>query len=281
MNFNEVLAAALAPPAMQSIVFYFALMAVVAVLEIAIPLRARTRWNDAHLAPNLSLTLIYVATNLLLTAALVLLLSWCTTAGFGIFNAWGLTGVAHIVAAVAILDFQAYGVHVAMHEVRGFWRFHRVHHGDPAVDVTTALRQHPGESLIRFVSLAAFAVGIGASVEAFALYRLLSGVQALSEHANVRVPRSLDALLSFVIATPNYHKVHHSRDAAETDTNYANIFSLWDRLFVTVTPSSRGTDVRYGLDDVTDGEQTTLGLITLPFRGRWVLPRDDRRRRAR
>lgn len=268
MNFNEILAVALAPSAMQSIVFYFALMAIVAVLEIAIPLRARTRWNDAHLAPNLYLTLIYVVTNLFLTAVLVLLLSWCAAAGFGIFNAWGVTGAAHIVAAVVILDFQAYAVHVAMHEVHGFWRFHRVHHADPAVDVTTALRQHPGESLIRFVSLAVFAAGIGASVEAFALYRLLSGVQALSEHANVRVPRPLDALLSLVIATPNYHKVHHSRDATETDTNYANIFSVWDRLFGTATPSSRGTDVHYGLDGVADGDQTTRGLLSLPFRAR-------------
>jgi sterol desaturase/sphingolipid hydroxylase (fatty acid hydroxylase superfamily) len=60
--------------------------------------------------------------------------------------------------------------------------------------------------------------------------------------------------------------VHHSRDAAETDTNYANIFSVWDRLFGTATPSSRGTDIRYGLDGVADGDQTTLGLVTLPFR---------------
>lgn len=268
MAFNDFVAVAFAPSAMLSIVFYFALMAIVAALEIVIPLRARTRWNDAHLAPNLSLALIYVVMNLFFTAVLVLLLTWCAAADFGLFNAWGLTGAAHIAAAIVILDYQAYGVHVAMHEMGGLWRFHRVHHADPAVDVTTALRQHPGESVIRYVSLAVFAVAIGASVEAFALYRLLSGIQALSEHANVRVPRRFDALASLAIATPNYHKVHHSRDAAETDTNYANIFSFWDRLFGTATPSSRGTAIRYGLDDVADADQTTFGLLALPFGAR-------------
>lgn len=268
MTFNDVLAAATAPSAVLPIGFYFVLMAIVAVLEIAIPLRARTHWNDAHLAPNLSLTLIFIVTNLFLTAALVVLLAWCAEAGVGLFNVWGMTGAAQIVAAILILDYQAYGVHVAMHEAGGLWRFHRVHHADPAVDVTTALRQHPGESLVRFASLAVFAVGMGVSVEALALYRLLSGLQALSEHANVRFPRRLDALVSLAIATPNYHKVHHSREAAETDTNYANIFSFWDRLFGTATPSSRGSTVCYGLDDVPDADQTALGLLALPFGAR-------------
>jgi sterol desaturase/sphingolipid hydroxylase (fatty acid hydroxylase superfamily) len=197
----------------------------------------------------------------------VLALVWAGEIGFGLFNALQLDPLVEIALAVLILDFQTYAVHVAMHESAGMWRFHRVHHSDPAVDVTTALRQHPGESVIRFTSLIVFAVAIGANPAAFAVYRLLSGLQAQLEHANIRMPRRLDGWLSLLVTTPNYHKVHHSRDHGETDTNYGNIFSIWDRLFLTSTPSHRGLDVDYGLDGFDDRRtQSTWGLLALPFR---------------
>lgn len=267
MTVDTFLATAFSPSSFGSVAFYLTVMALFAVAEVAIPLHRRNRWNATHLIPNLALTAIYIATNLFFTAAIVLMLVWCEAARFGIFNALAFDPVLELAAAVLILDFQAYAVHVAMHERAGLWRFHRVHHSDPAIDVTTALRQHPGESVIRFAALVVFAAGIGASPAAFALYRLLSGVQALSEHANIRLPRRLDGPLSLVIATPNYHKVHHSREAAETNSNFANIFSLWDRLFLTATPARRGIDIEPGLDGFDDPrDQSTWGLLALPFR---------------
>ena len=266
---DAFLSTALSPAAFRSIAFYLTMMAIVAVVEVAIPLHRRTRWNSAHLVPDLVLTATYIGANLYFTAAIVLLLIWFDAIGFGLFNAVALNPWLALAAAVLILDFQAYAVHVAMHEHAGLWRFHRVHHSDPAVDVTTALRQHPGESLIRFASLVVFAGAIGASPVAFALYRLLSGIQAQSEHANIRLPQRLDSLLSLMVPTPNYHKVHHSREAEETNSNYANIFSLWDRLFLTSTPAHRGLDIDYGLDGLDERrDQTAWGLLALPFRDR-------------
>jgi sterol desaturase/sphingolipid hydroxylase (fatty acid hydroxylase superfamily) len=269
MTLNSFLASALSPSNFASIGFLLAAMAVVSAIELLIPLHARKASNNAHLAPNLLLTLIYFATNLFFTAALVLLLVWLDAAGFGLLNIVTLDPWLEIAATVVVLDFQAYAVHAAMHHSPGLWRFHRVHHSDPTVDVTTALRQHPGESVIRFISLSIFACALGASLSAFALYRVLSALQALSEHANIRLPQSLDNFLSLMIASPNYHKVHHSRDASETDTNYANILSLWDRIFGTHTPASRGVAIAYGLDGFDYRvDQTPWGLIALPFRQR-------------
>jgi len=166
-----------------------------------------------------------------------------------------------------VLDFSFYVAHVSMHRIPALWRFHRVHHSDPVVDVTTTIRQHPGEGVIRYAYMAAFACALGASPGAFAVYRSWSALNGLLEHANVRVPPWLDSVLSLVTTWPNMHKVHHSRTATETNTNYGNIFSLFDRLFSTFTPSKRGVNVSYGLDGFDDpAAQTTAGLLAMPFR---------------
>jgi sterol desaturase/sphingolipid hydroxylase (fatty acid hydroxylase superfamily) len=115
--------------------------------------------------------------------------------------------------------------------------------------------------------MAAFACALGASPAAFAVYRAWSALNGLLEHANVRVPAWLDRGLSLVTTWPNMHKVHHSRIASETNTNYGNITSLFDRLFGTFTPSEHGASVVYGLDGCDDpARQTTAALLALPFR---------------
>ena len=244
-----------------------AAMALVAAVETAIPLHARGRRHRDHLGPNLALTLLAFATNALLGAALVAALIWLRASGLGLLNQVALGAPAGIAVTVLALDLSFYVAHVAMHRVPAFWRFHRVHHCDPAVDVTTTIRQHPGEGAIRYAFLAVFALALGASPEAFAVYRTASALVALLEHANLRVPPWLDGALSLVVTWPNVHKLHHSRDRRYTDTNYGNIVSWWDRLFSTFTPGRYGTDVAYGLDGLDDAAaQTTRGLLALPFR---------------
>lgn len=251
-----------------SVAFILAAMALVAGIETLIPLRARGRWNRAHLAPNLALTLVTFASNALLSAALVAALAWLEQRELGLLSLAPLGPLARLVVVVLALDFSFYGAHVAMHRVPLFWRFHRVHHSDPAVDVTTTIRQHPGEGLIRYAFLAAFASVLGASPGAFAVYRLGVALSGLLEHADIRLPSRLDSVLSLVFTWPNLHKVHHSRDPRLTDTNYGNLVCWWDRLFGTFTPPRHGRDVSYGLDGFDDAAtQTTAALLALPFRG--------------
>jgi sterol desaturase/sphingolipid hydroxylase (fatty acid hydroxylase superfamily) len=242
-------------------------MAALSLLEAAIPLHARGRLGRAHLAPNLALTVLGFATNALLDAGLVAALVWLEPRGFGLLPRLALPPLATGVLVVLALDFAFYVAHVAMHRIPALWRFHRIHHSDPAVDVTTTVRQHPGESVIRHAFLAAFAIPLGASAASFALYRAASVLSALLEHANLRLPPRLDTLLSLVFTWSNLHKLHHSRDVRFTDTNYGNVVSWWDRLFATFTPARLGANVRYGLDGLDDpATQSTAGLLALPLR---------------
>jgi len=244
-----------------------AAMCALAALEVAIPLRPRAAWNRAHLGPNLSLTFLGFGTNAALGAVLVLALTLAEARGVGLLHLAGLSAQASAVVVLLVLDFSFYVSHWAMHRFPLLWRFHRVHHSDPAVDVTTTVRQHPGEALVRYAFTGAFALALGASPAAFLLYRSAVALFGLLEHANLRVPGWLDAALSLVLTWPTVHKVHHSRDVRFTDTNYGNLVCWWDRLFGTFTPVHEGRAVDYGLEGFDDlPTQTTLGLLRLPFR---------------
>jgi fatty acid hydroxylase family protein len=129
-------------------------MAVVGLIEIAIPLREQRQWGRRHLWPNLALTFITFATNIILNTALVLALAWAQSISFGLLNMVKVPPLWSIVIVVLVLDFSFYVAHVAMHKIPFFWRAHSVHHSDPALDVTTTIRQHPIESVIRYAYLA-------------------------------------------------------------------------------------------------------------------------------
>lgn len=242
-------------------------MAALSLVEAIIPLHARGAWGRRHLIPNLALTLITFATNLVFNTLLLLGLIWLKSKGWGLFNAVQAPALVAIGGAVLALDLAWYVTHVSMHKSPTMWRFHAVHHSDPQVDATTTIRQHPGESVIRYVYLAAFAFAVGASPFAFTIYRVWSALHGLTEHANIKLPQWLDTAITLVFSSPNMHKIHHSRHQPLTDRNYTNIFSIWDRLGGTFTPSRHGRDVVYGLDGEDSAQrQSTAGLLTAPFR---------------
>lgn len=242
-------------------------MLLIALIEVAIPLHSRGRISRTHIAPNLALTAITFATNAVFNLGLVTLLIWFQSLGLGLLNGLSISPLVATAIAVVVLDFSFYVTHVAMHRMPLLWRYHRVHHSDPMVDVTTTIRQHPGESVIRYAALVIASLALGASPAAFAVYRSWSALNGLLEHANIRVPPRFDWIMSLVTTWPNMHKVHHSRRPHETDTNYGNIFSFWDRMFFTFTPSHRGASIPYGLDEFDDARsQTISGLLAMPFR---------------
>jgi sterol desaturase/sphingolipid hydroxylase (fatty acid hydroxylase superfamily) len=252
---------------LHALVWIAVAMVALAALEAALPLRALRASRRAHLGPNLALTAITFAANALLNLALVAALAWAQSARLGAIPALALPAPWSAALAVIGFDLAWYATHVSMHHSATLWRFHRVHHSDPAVDVTTAIRQHPGETLIRYAYYTAFGLALGAAPAAFAIYRVWSAMHGLFEHANLRLPLALDSALSWVVASPNMHKVHHSRAPQWTNSNYGNILALFDRAFGTFTPARRGVEIDYGLDGFDDPAlQTTAGLLALPFR---------------
>ena len=139
-------------------------------------------------------------------------------------------------------------------------------HSENAVDVTTAFRQHPGETVWRLLWQLAAIVVFGVPLWIVIIYLIMSALNAQLEHANIKMNSRLDRFLRLVIVTPHMHKAHHSRDQRETDSNYANIFSFWDRLFGTYTAEIDFRKLRYGLDGFDAKERQTLrGLLKMPF----------------
>ena len=245
----------------------FILMAVVLLIEAAVPLYRRTRDNSRHLLPNTVLMLVTFALGAVLNAGVLGGLVYLHAARLGLFNVIAAPRFIEVTTVLVVLDFAWYLTHVSMHKSALLWRFHVVHHSDKAVDVTTTYRQHPVEGLVRYVFLASFAFALGASPTAFAFYRIWSVLAGQVEHANIDLPQWLDTAISWVTMSPVMHKVHHARDPKFTDTNYSQIFSIFDRLFGTRTPAHLGRNIRFGLDGHDEPqEQSTLGLLTRPFR---------------
>jgi sterol desaturase/sphingolipid hydroxylase (fatty acid hydroxylase superfamily) len=246
------------------------MLALASSIELAVPMAERPAAQRRRVATNLGLTAVTLTWNFVLTwiaGGIALALS---LQGPGLMTRLGIPLPAQILGGFLVLDFSfGYLAHRALHAVPALWRVHRVHHSDPFVDATTTLRNHPIEGLVRFLSLIVPIWVLGVPAEAVALQRLLTAINGTLEHANVRLPRSLDRVLSLFWVTPNMHKVHHSRDRVETDSNYGNILSIYDRLLGTFTPTDRAGSVTYGLDDVDPADATSLPrLLAMPFRRR-------------
>jgi sterol desaturase/sphingolipid hydroxylase (fatty acid hydroxylase superfamily) len=235
-------------------------------LESIVPLY---RFRDSrlrHAIPNVALTLLLVITNLSLSFSSAYLAGFTVRNGIGLFAFLRLPSWAEIVIGGLALDFFGYVAHVLLHKSWLGWQFHRVHHSENAVDVTTAFRQHPGESVWRIGWQLAAIVVFGIPLWVVVVYLILSGLNAQLEHANIRLNSRVDRWLRLLVVTPNMHKVHHSRDQRETDSNYSNIFSFWDRLFGTYTSSIDLQKLSYGLDGFDAQERQTLGgLLKMPF----------------
>jgi len=235
-------------------------------LESIVPLYRYQNTRMRHALPNVALTLILVLTNLALSFSSAYLAGFTVRHGIGLFFLADLPTWSQLALGVLALDLFAYFAHVVLHKSWLGWQFHRVHHSENAVDVTTTFRQHPGETVWRiFWQLAAIVV-FGIPLWIVIIYLALSSLNAQLEHANIRLSLSLDRLLRLLIVTPHMHKVHHSRVQKETDTNYSNIFSFWDRLFGTYTREIDFQKLRYGLDGFDAKERQTLrGLLKMPF----------------
>jgi sterol desaturase/sphingolipid hydroxylase (fatty acid hydroxylase superfamily) len=254
---------------LTGVVFLLAAMAVAAAIELAVPLYASRRPAPGRRAANLGMTVQTVLFSFGLTTVTALVAAAVPLSSPSWMRRAGLPMAAQLVVGIMALDFAfGYVAHRTMHASPRLWRFHRVHHSDPFVDVTTSYRTHPVENAWRHLWMVSTIWLLGVPASVLVVYRAMSVVNGVLEHANIRVNAGLDTRLSRVWVTPNMHKVHHSRDQRETDTNYGNLLSLYDRLLGTFTPTAKAFSVTYGLDDADpEGRQTVAGLLAMPFRG--------------
>lgn len=237
-------------------------------LEGAVPLFRFSYRKWRHAVPNFFFTLTTILINFLLAFLLLKTSDWVATRDFGIIN-WlpDMPLWLYALLGVLLLDLVgAYLPHWLEHKIKPLWMIHLVHHTDHEVDTTTANRHHPFESLIRFGFTLLGVFLIGTPIALVMLYQSLSLVATQFGHANIRLPRKLDQALSYILVSPDMHKVHHHYMLPFTDSNYGNIFSIWDRLFGTYMELDREAIV-YGVDTFPDRRQngSVMGLLKQPF----------------
>ena len=224
------------------------------------------KWK--HAFPNLFFTLTTVIINFTLAGLLIYTSFWVKENNFGIIN-WlpQMPLWLYTLLGVLLLDFfGAYLAHYLEHQVKPLWMVHLVHHSDHHVDTTTANRHHPIESIIRFAFTLAGVFIVGTPIAIVFLYQSLSLIATQFTHANIKMSKRIDKLISYVLISPDMHKIHHHYKLPYTDSNYGNIFSVWDRLFGTYMYMDREAIV-YGVDTFPDKEKngSLKHLLKQPF----------------
>jgi sterol desaturase/sphingolipid hydroxylase (fatty acid hydroxylase superfamily) len=198
--------------------------------------------------------------------------------GWGLLNMVTLPAWLAFVAAILLLDFARYAEHVLMHKVPLLWRIHRLHHTDQDVDFTTQFRAHPLEVLIGgLLGLCGLAL-IGPPVLALVLFEICFAAQAFWVHSNVAVPTRLESVLRRVFSTPDVHRVHHSIDLVESNSNFGAMLTWWDRLFGTFVeqPALGHRDMVLGIAECQDPRHQRLAWMLLnPFTQRLRQPQGD------
>ncbi len=239
------------------------------IIEGSIPLQLlvykKTKFR--HAAVNFTFTVLHLIIHTFLAILIIKLSDWCQQKNFGLVN-WlnAGTGLTIVIAFLTLDFFGGWLVHITEHKVPFLWRFHVIHHADNNVDVTTGLRHHPGESVVRGIF---FFMGIfvsGAPMYSVMIFQTILILSTAFTHANISLPKWLDLGLSYIIISPNMHKVHHHWKQPFTDSNYGAILSIWDRFlgtFKKLAPSQ----IRYGLDRYYPNEKDEdfMELLKSPF----------------
>jgi sterol desaturase/sphingolipid hydroxylase (fatty acid hydroxylase superfamily) len=229
--------------------------------------RDNSRGRIGHAWRNLFLGLL----NALLTAGGMAALwglaaTWSAEHHYGLLRWVALPGWAEVPAAVILFDCWMYLWHRANHRLPFLWRFHRTHHSDPRMDVTTAHRFHFGEILFSSLLRVPVIVLLGMGLKELVIYEALMFTVVQLHHANIGLGAKLDKWLRWVIVTPAMHKVHHSRIQHETDSNYSSFLSIWDRIFGTLVLREAPETIQFGLADFDAPERHTVpGMLKTPL----------------
>jgi sterol desaturase/sphingolipid hydroxylase (fatty acid hydroxylase superfamily) len=253
--------------------FFLGVLAVMAIWEVMAPKRALTVSKTLRWANNLGLVFFNsFILRLVFPAAAVGVAVFASEHGWGLLNFYPVpTGLAIILAVVA-MDFIIYLQHVLVHAVPALWRLHRVHHADLDYDVTTGARFHTLEIILSMLIKFATIVVLGAPVVAVIIFEVVLNAMAMFNHGNVGLPGPLDKALRWFVVTPDMHRVHHSIEDDETNSNFGFNLSWWDRLFGTYRDQPRAghQGMTIGIRHFRSTKQASwiTGMLAMPFIGK-------------
>ena len=215
-----------------------------------------------HLLRNGGIVLINALITNTILAPLILL---ATTVEGGLFDRLSLSWGVEFALTILLIDGLTYVMHRLFHEVPFLWRFHRMHHSDTQMDVTTGARFHIGEHIISTVARAGLYALCAISMPNILIYETIFLANVLFQHANIGITEPIDRIYRLFLTSPNMHKVHHSKIQAETDSNYTSLFSFWDRLFGTYRIVENPKRIQYGIDGL-DEDQSVVAMLLTPFK---------------
>lgn len=242
-------------------------LAILWTVESVAPMYAGRRRRWSHGAANLALAALNGGVAYLFAFAVLDVTEWSRANHVGLLHRRELPLWLHGLLAMILFDGWQYWWHRLNHRVRFLWRFHAVHHADAEMDVTSGVRFHTVEIVLSFVARLVVLPLIGITVPELLLYEALALPIILFHHSNLAIPGRVDGILRPFIVTPWMHYVHHSRWQPETDSNYASLLSVWDRIFGSFRLRERPHEIALGLDGWPEAQWRTLpGLLAAPFR---------------
>jgi sterol desaturase/sphingolipid hydroxylase (fatty acid hydroxylase superfamily) len=269
MNFEQFV---LANEPLIRVGFFFGVFALVALWELASPRRALQLTRRQRWTANLGIVLLNtVIVRLLFPAAAVGMAALSVDKGWGLLNNFNVPFWLAVPLAVVAMDFVIWLQHVMVHAVPALWRLHRVHHADLDYDLTTGARFHPLEIVLSMGIKFATIVLLGAPVLAVVIFEVLLSACAMFNHGNIRLPAALDRALRWFLVTPDMHRVHHSVEDDESNSNFGFNLTWWDRLFGTYREQPRAGQLgmTIGIHGHTDPHEVARlpGMLMLPFKG--------------
>ncbi|WP_394990295.1 sterol desaturase family protein [Emticicia sp.] len=223
------------------------------------------KWK--HAFTNSLFTIFDIPVQFLLGIAFVFSTKWATAHHWGLLNWFHIKNMWLLfLVTFIVLDFCEYVYHVIMHKVKRLWMFHLVHHSDRVIDVSSTLREHPGETTIRLSFLVLWVCLSGAAFWAILFRQFIQILSNVFAHSNFRIPVRIDRIISCVFVTPNFHHVHHHYQQPYTDSNYGDVLSIWDRLFGTFRTLSAEKTI-FGVDSCMKecDNANFKNLIMMPF----------------
>jgi len=245
----------------------FAALIIIFTLEGVFPHRSGRRQRITHAVPHVLTALINgVLTKLFVAGVTLQVTAWAAARPAGIMNLFEVPGPLRAVIVFVLFDIWMYLWHRANHRSAFLWRFHRAHHADTEMDSTTALRFHPGELVLSAFARLPVIVFIGMSFYELAFFEIMLNISTLFHHSNLGIPKSWDRMLRVVIVTPDMHRVHHSIERFETDSNFTSLLSVWDRLSRTFRMRGDTRTVVFGLPVFREVYyQRIRGFLITPF----------------
>ncbi len=257
-------------PDQSRLIIFFAVLLIMAILEFLLPKRKVNAKRGIRWSSNIGIVVLdSIVARIILPTTTIAVALYADAKGLGLFNIIFQDSWLAIVLSILVLDLLIYGQHVVFHKISWLWRFHRMHHSDVHIDVTTGIRFHPVEIILSLLIKFAAILILGVPALAILLFEIILNATAMITHSNLSIPAWLDKLLRIIFVTPDMHRVHHSVHRNETDSNYGFNFSLWDRLFGTYIDQPKDTHekMQIGINRFRDDrEQYIDKLLTQPFR---------------